>query len=41
VQALVAQPAVERFDDAVLDRLAGTDEVELHSSCTPVRQGHS
>lgn len=32
VQALVAQQAVDRFDDANLERLAGTDEVESHAS---------
>lgn len=30
VQALVAQPPVERFDQSVLDGLAGADEVELY-----------
>ena len=31
VQALVPQLAVERFDIAVLDRLARPDEVQMHA----------
>ena len=31
VQALIAQPAVEALDIAVFDRLARTDEVQVHS----------
>src|SRR5258706_7756210 len=31
VETLVAKPAVEALDEAVLHRLAGLDEVELHS----------
>src|SRR5262245_30308792 len=31
VQALVAQSPVERFDQSILDRLAGPDKVELNA----------
>lgn len=32
VQQLMAELAVERFDEAVLDRLAWPEEVELHAA---------
>lgn len=32
VQALIAQTAVEGFDEPVLGRFARTDEVELHAA---------
>jgi len=31
IQALVPQPSIEAFDEPVLDRLAGTNEIELHA----------
>lgn len=37
VEALIAQPAVERLDEGVLDRAPGTDEVE--SDASSVRPG--
>ena len=32
VEAFIAQLAVERFDEGILDRLAGCDEAQLHAT---------